>query len=98
MYIVTRALSLSKYLCTKTNYSMKTIMRSQEFSLSGPTNMLNKTISFYLTHKGHFLWSQLVTKAQNWSIFQPIKITQSTVFSTVSHLAAKVLKILPLYA
>ena len=36
---MTRGLSLSKYLCSKKNYSMKTPMSSQEFSLSGRTNI-----------------------------------------------------------
>ena len=45
MYIKTRVLSLSKYLCSKKNYSMKTAIGLKEFSLSGHTSMFFSTIS-----------------------------------------------------
>ena len=70
VYILTRVLSRSEYLCSKKNHSMKTIMSYQEFLLSGRTNMFYLQYHPYLIHRRHLLWSPSFIKVQNSSIFQ----------------------------
>ena len=97
---MTRALSLSKTLYSKKiqhedNHEFPNILTVWWYK--------NDKLQYqlYLTHLRHLLWSQLVPKALNQSIFQPIGITRPHNFllpKAVSQLAAKVLKILSLSA